>query len=249
MARGGGEPECGWCGQAGWTCPACGGSQVRLTTPGVRRTAEELGKAFPGVPVRVSRGDAVVSAVESAPALVVATPGAEPVAHGGYAAALLLDGQAMLTRTGLHAGEEALRRWLMACALVRPGPQGGHVVLVAEPSASPVQALVRWDPAGFAERELADRRLLRFPPVARVAELFGEAEDLAALLRMAELPSGADLLGPVPAGEDGTERAVIRVPRRFGLQLATALKAAQGVRSAKHSGGPVRVRVDPVDLG
>lgn len=249
LPRGGAEPECGWCGKSGWTCPACGGSRVRATTPGVRRTAEELGKAFPGVAVRVSRGDAVVSTVDAAPALVVATPGAEPVASGGYTAALLLDGQVMLARSGLRAGEEALRRWLMATALLRPGPEGGRVVLVADAGARPVQALVRWDPAGFADQELAERQVLRFPPVARVAELTGDAEDVAALLRLAELPVGTDVLGPVPAGEDGTERVVIRVPRRLGLHLSSALKAAQGVRSAKRTGGPVRVRVDPVDLG
>jgi primosomal protein N' (replication factor Y) len=120
---------------------------------------------------------------------------------------------------------------------------------VAESAARPVQALVRWDPAGHAEHELADRQLLRFPPVARVAELTGEAEDVAGLLRLVELPSGADVLGPVSVGTEATERAVIRVPRRLGLRLSSALKAAQGVRSAKHAGGPVRVRIDPVDLG
>jgi primosomal protein N' (replication factor Y) len=171
------------------------------------------------------------------------------VAEDGYAAALLLDGQVMLARPVLRAAEEALRRWLMASALVRPGPEGGRVVLVAEANARPVQALVRWDPAGFADQELAERQLLRFPPVARVAELTGDAEDVAALLRMAEPPAGSEVLGPVPAAEDGTERAVIRVPRRLGLRLSSALRAAQGVRSAKHAGGPVRVRVDPVDLG
>jgi primosomal protein N' (replication factor Y) len=41
------------------------------------------------------------------PALVVATPGAEPVAEGGYAAALLLDGWVLLGRADLRAGEEA----------------------------------------------------------------------------------------------------------------------------------------------
>ena len=50
-------------------------------------------------------------------AVVVATPGAEPVADGGYGAALLLDGWAMLSRADLRAGEEALRRWLNAAAL------------------------------------------------------------------------------------------------------------------------------------
>ena len=89
------------------------------------RTAEELGRAFPGVPVRTSGGQHVLATVPAEPALVIATPGAEPVAPEGYAGALLLDGWALLGRPSLRAGEEALRRWLNAAALVRPGRTGG----------------------------------------------------------------------------------------------------------------------------
>src|SRR5439155_27092337 len=71
---------------------------------------------------------AVLDTVPAEPALVVATPGAEPVATGGYGAALLLDGWALLARPDLRAGEEALRRWLNAAALVRPAGAGGRVV-------------------------------------------------------------------------------------------------------------------------
>ena len=58
----------------------------------------------------------MLDTVPGRPALVVATPGAEPVAEGGYAAALLLDGDALLGRRDLRAEEEALRRWLNAAA-------------------------------------------------------------------------------------------------------------------------------------
>ena len=44
-------------------------------------------------------------------------------------------------------------------------------------------------------------------------------------------------------------RALVRVPRSHGNALAAALRAAQGVRSARKSGGPARVRVDPLQLG
>jgi primosomal protein N' (replication factor Y) len=245
------DPLCAWCGGAGqssaWSCPSCGSSTVRAVSMGAGRTAEELGRAFPGVPVRVSRGQSVLASVDDSPALVVATPGAEPVARGGYAAALLLDGQAMLSRSDLRAAEEALRRWFGVAALVRPGPAGGEVVIVADPSAPAVQALVRWDPAGFARHELADRAQLGFPPVKRVAELVGSAADVADLQRLLELPSGTELLGPVPAGHD--ERLILRAPRSAGLKLASAVKAVQGVRSARRTGAAVRVRIDPVDLG
>src|SRR4029079_18498257 len=98
----------------------------------------------------------------------VATPGAEPVAAGGYGAALLLDGWALLSRADLRAAEEALRRWLNAAALVRAD---GRVVVGADAGIPAVQALVRWDTAGFAARELAERTELGFPPGGRIDSL------------------------------------------------------------------------------
>ncbi|MGH3328665.1 MAG: primosome assembly protein PriA, partial [Streptomycetales bacterium] len=242
---------CLWCGRPadGWGCPQCRAATFRAQVVGARRTAEELGRAFPAIPVRTSGRGEVLSRVGAEPCLVVSTPGAEPVADGGYAAALLLDGWALLARPDLRAGEEALRRWLGAAALVRPAPEGGVVVVLAEGAQSPVQALVRWDPVTYAERELADRRALGFPPAARVAALTGSQEGVADLLRVADLPPGAEVLGPVPFGTDGPQRALVRVPRAHGIALAAALRAAQGVRSARKAADTVRVRVDPPDIG
>ena len=84
---------------ADWRCPRCDGDRLRAVVVGSARTAEELGRAFPGVPVlHVRRGERVLAEVPDGPAVVVATPGAEPVAAGGYGAALLLDGWALLSR-------------------------------------------------------------------------------------------------------------------------------------------------------
>lgn len=194
------EVCCAWCGRTeeGWRCARCGGGRLRARVVGALRTAEELGRAFPSVPVRTSGRDQVLSSVPDRPALVVSTPGAEPVAEGsGYAAALLLDGWALLGRPDLRAAEEALRRWLGAAALVRGREAGGTVVVIADPSLRPVQALVRWDPAGHAVRELADRAELGFPPVSRMASVSGPPEAVAGFLAAAELPAEAEVLGPV----------------------------------------------------
>jgi primosomal protein N' (replication factor Y) (superfamily II helicase) len=252
LSLGGGDAlvGCAWCGRSagGWRCPQCGSGGFRAQAIGAHRTAEELGRAFPSVPVRSSGGDAVLSAVSADPALVVATPGAEPPAPGGYAAALLLDGWALLARPDLRAAEEALRRWVGAAALVRGAAAGGTVVLMADSALAPVQALVRWDPAGYAERELADRRALGFPPAVRLAVLTGPAPAVAELLTLAQLPPGADVLGPVP-GREGAVRALVRVPKAHGAALARGLRAAQGVRSARKVPDPVRVQIDPVEIG
>ncbi|MER5431563.1 primosomal protein N' [Streptomyces sp. NPDC002588] len=258
--------RCGWCGreEGAWHCPECGSFRLRAQVVGARRTAEELGRAFPAVPVRTSGREHVLDTVPGAPALVVSTPGAEPVAEGGYAAALLLDGWAMLGRPDLRAGEDALRRWIAAGALVRPQEKGGTVVVVAEPTLRPVQALVRWDPVGHALRELAERAELGFPPVSRMAAVSGTAEALAAFLGAVEMPPEAEVLGPVPvpAASPGRprrpgapppgeqwERALIRVPPGRGAALAGALKAAQAARMARGGEEAVRVRIDPADIG
>ncbi|MFD0636306.1 hypothetical protein ACFQ9X_36795 [Catenulispora yoronensis] len=300
--------SCLWCGRpaGGWRCDGvlndrpCGGDRFRMLAVGVQRTAEELGRAFANVKVVSSAGNAVLSQVSDKPALVVATPGAEPVADGGYAAALLLDGWSLLARRDLRAGEEALRRWLNAAALVRPGGEGGKVVVMAEPGLAPVQALVRWDPVWHARRELTDRGELHYPPLARVAELTGTPSAVAEELRLLRLPEAAEVLGPVavevPRADDRSvqkaaekaaekaaarrpdrlgrgerpdradqareaakgqsqqqpqllHRALVRVPRRLGGDLAAAVREAQGVRSANKAEDWVRVRIDPVRIG
>jgi primosomal protein N' (replication factor Y) (superfamily II helicase) len=251
-------PGCRWCGAlaADWTCARCGSGQLRALVTGAARTAEELGRAFPGVAVRTSGGQHVLATVPAEPALVIATPGAEPVAPGGYAAALLLDGWALLGRPSLRAAEEALRRWMNAAALVRPG---GTVVVLAESTLPAVQALIRWDPVTFSERELAERAELGFPPAVRMASVTGPAEAVADFVGVLSssgdgLPARAEVLGPVPVdagpgvSAETRERALIRIGRQDGLELARALHAVQATRSARKDGGAIRVQLDPAEV-
>jgi primosomal protein N' (replication factor Y) (superfamily II helicase) len=249
---------CGWCGKtAPPRCTRCGQPGLRALVVGAGRTAEELGRAFPAVTVRTSGGADVLAEVGGEPAVVVATPGAEPRAAGGYAAAVLLDGWALLGRASLRASEEALRRWLNAAALVRPGSDGGAVVVVADAALPPVQALVRWDPVTQAEHELAERRELKFPPAVRVAAMTGPPDAVREVIAAADLPAGAEVLGPVwldgdvpgqPADGAAACRVLIRAGRRDGTALACALRAAQAARTARKDAGVVRLQLDPAEL-
>jgi primosomal protein N' (replication factor Y) len=251
-------PECAWCGVVAtdWTCPECGGHGLRAPVVGERRTTEELGRAFPKVPIRSSSGDHVLAEVPAKPAIVVATPGAEPVVPGGYAAVVLLDTWLLLARSDLRASEEALRRWSNAASMVGSGAEPGRVLAVGDPAHPALQALVRWDHSGFARREIADRRTAHLPPASRVATLAGDADDLEAALATLALPRGAEVLGPVP-DTSGPERGgatsagvryVIRVPRASGPDLSAALLRLQAQRSARKE-PHLRVEVDPVSLG
>jgi len=133
---------------------------------------------------------------------------------------------------------------------------------VGESSEPVLQALLRWDPTGFARREMADRQSAHLPPASRLATLVGDADSVSSALKMLRLPDGAEVLGPVPHSvvrrtgarqdpdpvEQSLVRAVIRAPRSSGPQLSRALVELQGVRAAKKL-TPVRVQVDPISLG
>ena len=240
-------PECRWCGRVeeSWACEACGGRGLRAPVIGEVRTAEELGRIFPGVRVITSSGDAVRASVPGSPAIVVATPGAEPVAEGGYAAVVLLDTWLLLGRPDLRTEEEALRRWSNAVGLVRPG---GRALAVGDPALPALQALVRGDQPGFARRESELRQETRLPPASRLATITGGAGAVDDALTLLRLPGGGEVLGPVHEdGREGEWRAVVRVPRRLGSALSAALGEMQRLRSARKL-TPVRVQVDPPSL-
>jgi primosomal protein N' (replication factor Y) len=225
----GAVPVCGWCGRGAraWTCPSCSSTRLRLASSGSERTADELGRAFPGVRVIVADGAHPVESVTDRPALVVATRGAEPSADGGYRAVVLLDGPRMLQAPDLRIGEACLRWWSNAAALAAPGAPV-HLVGV---DGAVARALATWNQPTYARSELENRAPLHMPPTARVALVQGAAPAVAralASLHELALPSDA-VLGPVPVESDDTPprvRALVRFDYGAGARVAAALRAA-----------------------
>lgn len=248
---------CGWCSGSGsaYRCPGCNGTRLRSLVVGASRTAEEIGRAFPGVRVIESGAATGVRAeVSGEPAIVVATVGAEPRADGGYSAAVVLDGDLMLGRADHRAEEEALRRWLRVASLVRDRSAGGVLLIGADARSRAVQAVLRADPVGWAERELAERVQARVPPAVAVATIDGEADSAAGVAREVGRTLGVDPIGPreTGSGPGGAPRRpvgyLLIVEKRVAGQLAAELKSVLVRRSA--AGGPIpMVRIDPPDLG
>lgn len=249
--------ECRWCGRGvpSWTCAECGSRRWRSPVVGSARTAEEFGKAFPQTPIVRSYSEHIVAEVEDKPALVVATPGAEPRAPSGYAATILLDTALLLGRIDLRAGEEGLRRLLTATALTRPGSEGGTVIAVGDAGSRALQALVRLDPGGFAERELAERRATQLPPAAKFIQVEGRETALREFVDFARFPETVDVLGPIAAGpQPGSDVPLFRLTVRAsargeGAAAVEAAKVASAQRSARKCAGGLRVQVDPVVVG
>ncbi len=261
--RPGAVPDCAWCGRAahGWKCPYCESDRVRMASAGSERTADELGRAFPGVRIIVADGEHPVAQVDDRPALVVATRGAEPHAIGGYRTVILLDGDRMLMADDLRIGESCLRWWSNAAALAAPGAPV-HLVGVTGMVA---RALATWTQPAYARAELADRAPLRMPPTVRVASVEGVAHAVSTALDAlhAAVPTLDEdaVLGPIAVpvpGSAALSRAFVRFDYAHGRAVTASLRAsvvAEAGRSRKTPKGrppgprnTLRVRVDLPDL-
>ncbi|WP_018016995.1 primosomal protein N' [Corynebacterium capitovis] len=258
-------PTCGWCGRVDpvHVCPECGSRRLRAVVVGSERTAEELGRAFPRTPVKTSWGERIISTIAHEPALIVASPGAEPdVEDGSYGAAILLDTWALLRRPDLRATEEAFTTWMAASALVASQSQHGEVVVVADPGIPAVQHLIRWDAPGFAAGELAQRRDARFPPAVHIAVIDSPRSALDDFMAHVELPQNTEVLGPVdlPAGVDlpgewdktefgPAQRVLVRSPLTGRSDLGRALRAGAVGRASRRNALPLRIQVDPLQIG
>lgn len=252
----GARPSCGWCGliAADWTCSVCEATSLRLVTLGAGRTAEELGRAFPGAKVVVADGQRPVLTLPDEPALVVATRGAEPRVDGGYHAVLLLDGERMLARESLRVADDALRTWSNAAALARPGAP----VLLVGVGGRLATALATWRQAEYLRAELLERRSLRFPPAVRLATVSGDAHAVEEALGTLDESDRHEVLGPVGL-EDGSVRAIVRFDYARGAEVASRLRSAV-IRNATRRRTPpttpgryrpapkLRVRLDDPDI-
>jgi primosomal protein N' (replication factor Y) (superfamily II helicase) len=237
---------CSWCGVSSppRACPECGGQEVIPIGHGVGRTVTELGKAFPKVPVIQADGDHPTLEVSDKPALVVATRGSEPVAHGGYRAVLLLDGDKMLQRSSLGALEETLRGWEWAASLAAPGA----AVYVTDVDGPVVHAFTAGAHRDLMLQELRERRELRLPPAVRIASVTGPPATVAEVTSdIIDAFPGSDVLGPVRLDNDRV-RTLLRFSYAVGSDVASNLRAEVMSRALTKTPAAKRLRIVLDDL-
>lgn len=180
------EPRCRRCGlpAARWRCPECGGGRIRAVRLGSHRTAEEIGKAFPGTGIVMSGSQAsegIVDSVSGKPRIVVATPGSEPAAQGGYRAALVLDSR-FLRGDGPGSEIGFVRKACRIVARVRPARDGGHVMFAGGIDPVFLRMLSTWGQPDFAAGLYAQRRELKLPPSAFWLAVTGESRSVRTYL-------------------------------------------------------------------
>lgn len=250
--------KCRWCnaGNLDHRCAHCGSQKLKQGSPGSNRTVAEFGKAFPGIRVIESTGDSPIVSVAGEPTLVIATPGAEPYAPGGYASVVILDANRSLGKDSLRATEDAVRVWANAIALMSAA---GQAVLVGV-SGMLATKFSLWAIDEIAQHELKSRIELRYPPAVRMASVGAERKLLESISAEIAKINGVEVLGPVSFTDKGVEteaRILLKYEYSLGAKLAAELKA----QSLKFSSGqqrysaksgramrPIRVKMDDVEV-
>ena len=213
----------------GLKCSHCAGRETAWSGVGSVRTADELGRAFPGVPVVVADGEHRALEVPRRACLVIATRGAEPIVSGGYEAVLIVDGDKELQRPGLRTSENCLRWWGHAASLA--ATDASVVLANVDGAFASLFATNQWET--IVETELRERRALGFPPSTRAIAVRGSIADLQVVRELDEV-SGHRVMGPAKDGE--SFRIVILADYRSApavisaIRVHTIAKNATGIR-------------------
>lgn len=238
--------SCEWCGRevSQWRCRTCSATRIHRTRIGSDRTGEEIARTLKSNSILVSSSThRITRFIDARPQIVVSTAGAEPIATGGYVAAIILDTRAIGGRPELWAPEEAMRRWFNALALVRPE---GRALFAGGVEAVMAQCLIRWDPADMAQRLYDERAALGFFPAAMIIALDGCREDVRAVAEAAKAEEIGTVEREAAEGELGV-RTLIRAPREQSGDVLKNLARAQAIRSSRKM-RPVKITVNPPEL-
>ena len=245
-------PSCVHCGNSfpAWKCTFCNRDKQYLAGRGIERAAEEISRAFPNFPVVISAGEVIKDRIEAKPALVLATPGAQPQVEGGYAAVVILEGLRFFAHTDLRTQERARELFLETSSLISPE---GSVLLVIDDSHPIVSAIARWNVAPLLKRELSERLELKLPPsVFSVVLVMDQAisMQIANGLKKAaaegRIPPSSCIYGPTEISK-GQVKIVIHADKKDASALTDSMHELQRRRSiAKKE--LFTLRVEPYSL-
>jgi len=174
------EPTCVLCSKRyqNWKCGWCGEARVFLTGRGIERFAEEIGRSFPNQVVIQSTASDPRDAISSDPAVVISTPGVEPIAEIGYSAVVVLQVDRFLSSSSTNGVERAYSNFFAAGALIS---DVGVIALVSDDGSPITSALTTWNPATISKREIEQRISLQLPPISGAVLVFADTTELVRL--------------------------------------------------------------------
>jgi primosomal protein N' (replication factor Y) len=244
--------ECSLCDEKypDWNCTWCSGKVPYLLSRGTTRYAQEIGRAFPGVQVTLSEGEAILDDFSLTQGLVIATPGSAPFVDGGYSAVVVLDADGPLNESDLKSLERAQQLIFSQASFLS---KDGKVLLVISHSSPIIGALAAWKPSLLAHRELEERKEAHLPPYAKAVSVDVAASEAQILIRGFQaakddgrLPKELRILGPI-ALKGEMQRIVLLAPLEEAQSLVALIHEYQRRRSASKK-SLLAMRIDPYSI-
>ncbi len=233
-----------------WKCGWCGENRVFLASRGIERFAEEIGRSFPNQSVIQSTVNDPRDSVSSDPALVISTPGVEPIADGGYSAVIILQVDRFLSSSASNGVERAYSNFFAASALVS---QSGAIALVFDDGTPITSALSTWNPATITKREIEQRILLELPPFSSAVLVMGDLAELSRLKSALDsaknesrAPKSLRVYGPISSPSDGAKITLLVDPAEQ-LELVSLLREINKRRAISKK-SLLAYRVNPYSL-
>ena len=246
------EPTCVLCSKKyqNWKCGWCGEARVFLASRGIERFAEEIGRSFPNQMVIQSTANDPRDFVGNESALVISTPGVEPIAESGYAAVVVLQVDRFLSSSASNGIERAYANFFAASALLS---DSGVIALVHDDGAPIISALTTWNPATISKREIEQRVSLQLPPITNAVLVLADSTELVRLKSALEsakqesrAPNSLRVYGPSANGSDSAKLTLLVNPSDL-LELVALLREINKRRAISKK-PMLSYRVNPYSL-
>lgn len=198
-------------------CPACGSPRMRFAGHGTERAEEIVGEVFPEARIVRMDSDTMNRRDAHAETLAAFARGEYDILLGTQMIAKGLDFPTV-TVVGVLSADNNInlpdfraseRTFQLVTQVVgragRGEREGVGIIQAFDPTHHALQCAVRQDYTAFAQRELADRKLHRYPPYGRLARIIVRGTDRqktfdhirTIALRIGEKSRPLSLLGPV----------------------------------------------------
>lgn len=245
-------PRCGLGLPMPETCPSCGAAELRMLGAGSRRLTEQVAKAFPRA--RVVRVDPDVLEegeildVDAADIYLTTWIGTKQALRPEVSTVAVLEIDRLIRRPDLRAAERAYQMLAEMAGWAGSRSSGGRLIVQTdEPSHHAVQAVVRGDYSFFADREMALRKELGYPPYSELVKVTAAGEGASELVdRAASLARGAQarVLGPIGVARSALGEGAVEILIKCRAAVAVSDALAPLARDVP-AGTRLRIDVDP----
>ncbi|CAN2197859.1 PriA Primosomal protein N' (replication factor Y) - superfamily II helicase [Candidatus Nanopelagicaceae bacterium] len=164
------DPVCTICSLEikNWKCAWCASTTRYAAARGIERFYEEIGRAFPNVPIQLSSAPNILEKISDQTKIVIATSGSVPATFEGYSSVVILEGQRFLSSGSATYEEMVYESFFNTAAHVR---KNGNLVVVLDSYHPVIASLSRWNPSVLVKKILRENHDASLPPYTSTASL------------------------------------------------------------------------------